>query len=105
MHTKICGITTLEDAEAAVSAGAWAIGMIHAPGSPRRIDDAEAERIRQVMSRIGQERDGIADDTEDHLDEDEGDVERDADREGLAEVGGRVDMAETTMIVMAMVGM
>jgi phosphoribosylanthranilate isomerase len=51
VHTKICGITSLEDAEAAVSAGAWAIGMIHAPGSPRRVDDDEAERIGGALKR------------------------------------------------------
>jgi phosphoribosylanthranilate isomerase len=51
VHTKICGITRLEDAEAAVSAGAWAIGMIHAPGSPRRVDGDEAERIGEALKR------------------------------------------------------
>jgi phosphoribosylanthranilate isomerase len=51
VHVKICGITGLEDAEAAVSAGAWAIGMIHAEDSPRRIEDAEAERIGAAMKR------------------------------------------------------
>ena len=51
MHTKICGITRLEDAEAAVSAGAWAIGMIHAAGSPRTVDPEEAERIGAAMKR------------------------------------------------------
>ena len=51
MKTKICGITTLEDAEAAVSAGAWAIGLNHSPESPRQIDPAVAARIGTEMKR------------------------------------------------------
>ena len=51
MKTKICGITRLEDAEAAVAAGAWAIGLNHSPESPRLIDPAEAERIGAAMKR------------------------------------------------------
>jgi phosphoribosylanthranilate isomerase len=51
MNVKICGITRLEDAEAAVSAGAWAVGLIHAEGSPRRVDPAEAERIGGALKR------------------------------------------------------
>jgi phosphoribosylanthranilate isomerase len=51
VHVKICGITRIEDAEAAASAGAWAIGMIHAPGSPRQVDPADAERIGAAMKR------------------------------------------------------
>jgi phosphoribosylanthranilate isomerase len=33
---KFCGITRAEDADAAVAAGAWAIGLIQWPKSPRR---------------------------------------------------------------------
>ena len=51
MKVKICGITRLEDAEAAASAGAWAIGLNHSPASARRIDPADAERIGQAMKR------------------------------------------------------
>lgn len=51
MKTKICGITRMEDAEAAVSAGAWAIGLNHSPESPRAIDPATAERIGAAMKR------------------------------------------------------
>ncbi len=51
MKTKICGITRLDDAEAAVAAGAWAIGLNHSPESPRRIDPADAERIGAALKR------------------------------------------------------
>jgi phosphoribosylanthranilate isomerase len=33
---KICGLTDPRDAERAVDAGAWALGMVMWPGSPRR---------------------------------------------------------------------
>jgi phosphoribosylanthranilate isomerase len=48
---KICGITRLEDAELATELGAWAIGLILAPGSPRRAKPAEAERIAAALKR------------------------------------------------------
>jgi phosphoribosylanthranilate isomerase len=51
MKVKICGITRLEDAEAAVSGGAWAIGLNHSPDSPRRVDPEVAERIGPAMKR------------------------------------------------------
>jgi len=51
MKTKICGITTLEDAEASVAAGAWAIGLNHSTESPRLIDPADAERVGRAMRR------------------------------------------------------
>lgn len=51
MKTKICGITRLEDAEAAVSFGAWAIGLNHSPESPRFIGPDEAVRIGSTMKR------------------------------------------------------
>src|SRR3954454_12642346 len=48
---KICGITRLEDAELAAELGAWAIGLIFAPGSPRRARLADAERVAAAMRR------------------------------------------------------
>lgn len=48
---KFCGITRLEDAELAVSAGAWAIGLIFWPGSPRRCDPEAAAGIGAAMKR------------------------------------------------------
>ena len=50
---KFCGITTLEDAELAVAAGAWAIGLIFWPSSPRRAGfDAAAEIAAGVKRRV-----------------------------------------------------
>ena len=48
MLIKICGLTTLEDAEAAVGAGADLVGFIFVPGTPRAIDPARAGWIRGV---------------------------------------------------------
>jgi phosphoribosylanthranilate isomerase len=48
---KLCGITTLDDAQMAVEAGAWAIGTILWPQSPRRCDPAEAARIAAAVRR------------------------------------------------------
>jgi phosphoribosylanthranilate isomerase len=46
---KICGITRLEDAEAAVAAGAAAIGFVFWPESPRCIDPYRARAIRSRL--------------------------------------------------------
>jgi phosphoribosylanthranilate isomerase len=50
-RVKICGITRLEDAQLAAELGAWAVGLILAPGSPRRVKTAEAERIAGTLRR------------------------------------------------------
>ena len=44
-RAKICGITTREDAELAVELGAWAIGLIRWPRSPRVCDAGAAAAI------------------------------------------------------------
>ena len=49
MIVKICGITRLEDAEAAVAAGAGAIGFIFWPKSPRFIDPHRARKIAAAL--------------------------------------------------------
>ena len=49
MLVKICGITRLEDAEAAVAAGAGAIGFIFWPDSPRFIDPYRARTIAAAL--------------------------------------------------------
>jgi phosphoribosylanthranilate isomerase len=48
---KICGLTSLADAEFAVELGAWALGMIFYEGSPRRCAPAEAELIAATLRR------------------------------------------------------
>jgi len=48
---KFCGITGLDDAKHAVEAGAWALGLILFPGSPRRCALPDAERIVATLRR------------------------------------------------------
>jgi len=48
---KFCGITSPSDAERAVSAGAWAIGLILWPGSARACDPAIASEIAAALRR------------------------------------------------------
>ena len=44
-RVKICGITSAEDAAAAVEAGADALGFVFVPGTPRLVHPDVAERI------------------------------------------------------------
>lgn len=57
VRVKICGITRLEDAQAAVELGADAIGFILWPKSPRAISLDEAARIARALppfvTRVG----------------------------------------------------
>lgn len=48
---KFCGITRLPDAELAVSAGAWAVGMVMWPGSPRAVTLEAAAEIGPALKR------------------------------------------------------
>jgi phosphoribosylanthranilate isomerase len=50
-RVKLCGITSLDDAKLAVEVGAWAIGMIFADVSPRRVDVAAAAEIGAAKRR------------------------------------------------------
>jgi phosphoribosylanthranilate isomerase len=51
VKVKICGVTTLADAEAAVAAGAWAVGLNHSPESPRLVDPAVAADVGAALKR------------------------------------------------------
>ncbi len=48
---KLCGVTSLEDAHLCADAGAWALGMIFSPDSPRRCTVASAEEIGAALRR------------------------------------------------------
>jgi phosphoribosylanthranilate isomerase len=50
-RVKVCGLTSLDDAEMAVEQGAWALGMIFFDGSPRRCSLEEARRIAARLRR------------------------------------------------------
>jgi phosphoribosylanthranilate isomerase len=49
VHVKICGITSLEDAQAAADAGADALGFVFYPPSPRCVTPEQAGRIIQTL--------------------------------------------------------
>lgn len=48
---KFCGITSIEDAERAAQAGAWAVGLILWPGSPRHCELDAAGEIAAALKR------------------------------------------------------
>jgi phosphoribosylanthranilate isomerase len=48
---KFCGLTSLTDAEHAVQAGAWAVGLIFWPGSPRACELDDAAEIAASLKR------------------------------------------------------
>jgi phosphoribosylanthranilate isomerase len=51
VRVKFCGITNLDDAAEAVRLGAWAIGLIHFHGSPRKVEPAAAAEIAAAFRR------------------------------------------------------
>ena len=48
---KICGLTNAEDAAQAADLGAWALGLILWPSSPRACPPAAAEEVGALMHR------------------------------------------------------
>jgi phosphoribosylanthranilate isomerase len=58
-RVKICGITDLRDAELAARLGAWAIGMVFAPSSPRRCSTEQALEITTALRRSSVELCGV----------------------------------------------
>jgi phosphoribosylanthranilate isomerase len=51
MRIKFCGITNLDDAHHAAGLGAWAIGLNHWEGSPRRVEPQAAAEIAASVRR------------------------------------------------------
>ncbi len=51
MRVKICGLTNITDAREAVRLGAWAIGLVHHPQSPRRCEPQAAAEIGAELRR------------------------------------------------------
>jgi len=54
VRVKICGVTCIEDAEAAILAGADLIGLNFYQPSPRYLERASARAIRQVIGHRAQ---------------------------------------------------
>ena len=50
-RVKVCGVTQLEDAQLAAELGAWAVGMVFVPESPRSCDPGTAELIGLELKR------------------------------------------------------
>ena len=50
-RVKVCGVTELDDARLAVELGAWAVGMVFHPESPRACDPGTAEQIGNELRR------------------------------------------------------
>ncbi len=50
MYVKVCGLSTAESVRTAIDAGADAIGVVHALGSPRHL---EPEQAREVLAAAG----------------------------------------------------
>ena len=51
MRVKICGVTRPADARRAAKLGAWAVGMIFVPDTPRFLSVARARRVRAAIPK------------------------------------------------------
>ena len=51
MRVKICGVTRPGDARRAAKLGAWAVGMIFVPETPRFLSIARARRVRAAIPK------------------------------------------------------
>ncbi|MGH7297746.1 MAG: phosphoribosylanthranilate isomerase, partial [Polyangiaceae bacterium] len=49
VRVKVCGVTSAEQAEACVALGVDAVGVNLVPSSPRRVDEAVARRVVEVV--------------------------------------------------------
>ncbi|HUR21705.1 MAG TPA: phosphoribosylanthranilate isomerase [Vicinamibacterales bacterium] len=59
IHVKVCGLTRTEDVAAAVTRGAWAVGFVVWPGSPRFVT---LSKLRDLTADVpaGVKRVGVA---------------------------------------------
>lgn len=51
MRVKVCGVTRAADARRAAGLGAWAVGMIFVPETPRCLTLARARRVRAAIPK------------------------------------------------------
>jgi phosphoribosylanthranilate isomerase len=51
VRVKICGVTRAKDARLAAKLGAWAVGMIFVPETPRFLTLARAKRVRAAIPK------------------------------------------------------
>src|SRR4051812_22542022 len=51
MKIKVCGVTRPQDARLAASFGAWAVGMIFVPNTPRYLTPEKAARVRAAIPK------------------------------------------------------
>jgi phosphoribosylanthranilate isomerase len=51
VRIKICGVTRARDARLAAKLGAWAVGMIFVPKTPRFLTPARAKRVRAAIPK------------------------------------------------------
>ncbi len=51
MRIKVCGVTRPRDARLAAKLGAWAVGMIFVPETPRFLSLARAKRVRAAIPK------------------------------------------------------
>jgi len=51
MRVKVCGVTRPQDARLACKLGAWAVGMIFVPNTPRYLTPPKAARIRAAIPK------------------------------------------------------
>jgi phosphoribosylanthranilate isomerase len=51
VRVKVCGVTRASDARLAARLGAWAVGMIFVPNTPRFLTLARAKRVRAAIPK------------------------------------------------------
>jgi phosphoribosylanthranilate isomerase len=51
VRIKVCGVTRARDARLAARLGAWAVGMIFVPKTPRFLTPARARRVRAAIPK------------------------------------------------------